>query len=75
MSFLSRNKVDYAKYKKAWVSKSYLVNRLNSFWIPKYSIHYVNIDSIRNYVKLRKRIIEISNLGGARDNMKLDLRK
>lgn len=65
MSLLSRKKVDCAEHKMAWVSKSYLVIQvgLNSFWILKHGIHYVNVEP-------RKRIIENSNLGGARHNMK-----
>lgn len=58
--------VGYAKYTNAWVPKSDLVNKIrhDSFWIPKKFIHYV--DSIRNYVEPRNRIIESFNLIWAR---------
>lgn len=60
---------------KAWVPKSYVVNNvgLDSFGISKHRIHYMNVDSIRNHVKLRKRIAESSNLRGARYNIKIQL--
>lgn len=62
-----KNKHDYNS-NKAWVPKSYLVNKvgLNSFWIPKEHIHYLNLDLIRNKPKPRKTNFNSTNLGGAK---------